>query len=107
MTELEDRVLMLAVLSLCAVALLLVVEACARGEAGGGEVAVGDVAALLDVEASTASRLVDRAARAGLVHRAPSQVDSRRTALASPSPGVRCARATASRLGWLGTVMQG
>ena len=87
---------------------VLVVEACAQGEAGGAEVAVADVAAFLDVEASTASRLVDRAARAGLVCRAPSKVDARRTALTLTESGRALrARATDSRLGWLGTVVQG
>ena len=87
---------------------VLVVEACARAESSNAEVTVGDVAALLDVEASTASRLVDRAARAGLVRRAPSQVDARRTALGLTESGRALrARATDSRLGWLSAVVHG
>ncbi len=81
---------------------VLVVEACGRAEARGTEVAVGDVAALLDVEASTASRLVDRAVRAGLVSRAVSELDSRRAALQLTGAGRALkTRTTTARLGWL------
>lgn len=84
---------------------VLVVEACAR--AAGAETAVGDVAAFLDVEPSTASRLVDRAARAGLVRRTASQVDARRSALVLTADGRALrSRAAAARLGWLGGVVQ-
>lgn len=84
---------------------VLVVEACAR--AAGGETAVGDVAAFLDVEPSTASRLVDRAARAGLVDRAVSEVDARRSSLVLTDAGRALrARAVAARLDWLGGVVQ-
>lgn len=83
---------------------VLVVEACAR--ASTAETTVGDVAAFLDVEASTASRLVERAVRAGLVGRAPSPVDGRRSVLALTDSGRSLrARATAARLGWLGGVV--
>ena len=85
---------------------VLVVEACARAQAAGAESAVGDVAAFLDVEPSTASRLVDRAARAGLVRRTASAVDARRSALVLTEAGEALrARAVAARLGWLGGVV--
>jgi DNA-binding MarR family transcriptional regulator len=85
---------------------VLVVEACARAESTLAEVTVGDVAAFLDVEASTASRMVERATAAGLVLRTPSRVDGRRAALrlTDSGRGLR-ARATAARLGWLGAVV--
>ncbi|CAA9336744.1 MAG: Transcriptional regulator [uncultured Frankineae bacterium] len=87
---------------------VLVVEACARTEAAGAgaEVTVGDVAVFLDVDPSTASRLVERAARAGLVHRTPSSVDGRRAALVlTPSGRALRARAASSRRAWLGAVV--
>ena len=84
---------------------VLVVEACAR--AAGQETSVGDVAAFLDVEPSTASRLVDRAARAGLVRRAVSELDARRSAVLLTDAGRALrARAVDTRLGWLGGVVQ-
>lgn len=86
---------------------VLVVEACARAEAAGPETTVGEIAAFLDVEPSTASRLVDRAARAGLVDRGASAVDARRSALVLTETGRALrARALAARLGWLGGVVQ-
>ena len=89
---------------------VLVVEACARtaaaGAGAGAEVTVGDVAVFLDVDPSTASRLVERAARAGLVHRTPSSVDGRRAALVlTPSGRALRARAASSRRAWLGAVV--
>lgn len=85
---------------------VLVVEACARAQATGAETTVGDVAAFLDVEPSTASRLVDRAARAGLVRRAASEVDARRSALVLTDAGHALRTwAVAARLGWLGGVV--
>jgi DNA-binding MarR family transcriptional regulator len=85
---------------------VLVVEACARAQVGGVETTVGDVAAFLDVEPSTASRLVDRAARAGLVDRTASAVDARRSALLLTAAGQALrARAVAARLHWLGGVV--
>lgn len=66
---------------------LLVVEAVARGDADGGPASVGAVAAFCDVEPSTASRLVDRAVRAGLVVRGPHPADTRRTALTLTDDG--------------------
>lgn len=84
---------------------VLVVEACARAE--GAQPSVGDVAALLDVEPSTASRLVDRAARIGLVSRTASETDARRSALSLTEHGRALrARTVGSRLGWLGGVVQ-
>jgi DNA-binding MarR family transcriptional regulator len=85
---------------------VLVVEACARAGEATTEVTVGDVAAFLDVEPSTASRMVDRAATAGLVLRTASTVNGRRAALrlTDSGRGLR-ARATDARLGWLGGVV--
>ncbi|WP_165865593.1 MarR family winged helix-turn-helix transcriptional regulator [Vallicoccus soli] len=81
---------------------LLVVEACARGAQRGAEVAVVDVAELADVAPSTASRLVDRAAAAGLLERRPSAVDPRRTALVLTERGWGLReRAVRARTGWL------
>jgi DNA-binding MarR family transcriptional regulator len=85
---------------------VLVVEACARAEADAVEVTVGDVAAFLDVAPSTASRLVERTAAAGLVRRDASTVNGRRAALRLTDAGhVLRARATAARLGWLSGVV--
>lgn len=58
---------------------VLVVDAVRRGEGSGGEVTVRRVADELDVERSTASRLVDFAARAGWVRTSSSATDARRT----------------------------
>lgn len=81
---------------------LLVVEACARGTAAGREVSVADVASLADVAPSTASRLVDRAASAGLVERGTSRLDPRRTALSLTDRGATLqARAYTARTTWL------
>jgi DNA-binding MarR family transcriptional regulator len=87
---------------------LLVVEAVARGGPDGGPASVGDVAAFCDVEASTASRLVDRAVRAGLGRRGPHPADTRRTALDLTDDGsaVR-ARGRAFRTAWLSDVLDG
>lgn len=63
---------------------VLVVEAVGRGARGGtgaGDVTIGTVAAAVGVEASTASRLVERAIAAGTVQRRPSTADARRAAL--------------------------
>lgn len=86
---------------------VLVVEACARvGEAGGGTPSVGDVARFADVAHSTASRLVERAVRAGLVRRTDAGDDARRTTLALTADGLALrSRAVAFRLAWLGTVL--
>lgn len=85
---------------------VLVVEACARADVQRGETTVGDVAAFLDVEPSTASRLVERATRAGLVTRTASAVDGRRSALSlTPAGSALRTRAVAARLCWLGGVV--
>jgi DNA-binding MarR family transcriptional regulator len=85
---------------------VLVVEACARAMAAGSDPAIADVAAFADVEHSTASRLVDRAVRAGLVTRTRSARDARRTALHLTEAGRALQhRATAFRLGWLAGVL--
>lgn len=86
---------------------LLVVEACARGATAGREVSVADVASLADVAPSTASRLVDRAASAGLVERGLSRVDPRRTALSLTERGANLqARAYTARTTWLAGQLQ-
>lgn len=85
---------------------LLVVEAVARHASSGGTASVGDVAAFCDVEHSTASRLVDRGVRSGLVVRAPSRQDTRRSALTLTADGaVVRDRATAFRTRWLAEVL--
>jgi DNA-binding MarR family transcriptional regulator len=82
---------------------VLVVEACARI---GGDVGVGDIARFLEVEHSTASRLVDRAVRAGLVTRGPSAADARRVALSlTPAGEGLRERAVGFRLAWLWRVV--
>ena len=75
---------------------VLVVEACARAA---GPASVGDVARFADVEHSTASRLVERAVRAGFVERA---VCGRRAALHLTAEGRALReRAVAFRTAWL------
>ena len=68
---------------------ILVADALHRVAAGrpGGEVTVADIAARLDVAHSTASRLVDRAVRAGAVLRRRSTRDGRRAALGLTASG--------------------
>jgi DNA-binding MarR family transcriptional regulator len=86
---------------------VLVVEACAKATSDTTEVTIGDVAAFLDVEPSTASRLVDRAESAGLVRRTPSMVSGRRAALRPTEAGRALrSRATDARLRWLGDVVE-
>ncbi|THJ66047.1 winged helix-turn-helix transcriptional regulator [Arthrobacter echini] len=86
---------------------LIVVEACARGVEAGTEVVVGDVAELADVTASTASRLVDRAAQAGLLLRVESSIDARRTALQlTPAGASLRERAVTARTAWLADQLQ-
>lgn len=53
------------------------------------EACVGDVAATLEVEASTASRLVEQSVSSGYVRRAASQRDRRRTRLELTPAGAR------------------
>jgi len=85
---------------------VLVVEACALGAVRDVEVGVNDVAEFTDVAPSTASRLVDRAVRAGLVHRTSSPRDSRRSALTlTPAGEALRNRAVTTRLAWLAAVV--
>lgn len=69
------------------VSTMLVVDAVARAEVDDTECSIGDVAAVVQVAHSTASRLVDRAAQAGMVERARSRTDPRRTRLELTEPG--------------------
>ena len=55
--------------------------------AGGEEPSVGDVAAALVIDASTASRLVDQAVSGGYATRRPSQTDGRRSVLELTTAG--------------------
>lgn len=81
---------------------LLVVEACARCREQGREANVSDVAHLADVAPSTASRLVDAAQNAGLLHRRPSRESARRTALElTPTGDALRTRAVTARTSWL------
>jgi DNA-binding MarR family transcriptional regulator len=68
---------------------MLVVDAIARlgDSATRHEVSVVDVANVLQVAPSTASRLVERAVKAGMTTRGPSGVDPRRAALALTRAG--------------------
>ena len=85
---------------------VLVVEACAIGAGRGIEVGINDVAEFADVAPSTASRLVDRAVRAGLVHRTSSAADLRRSALTlTPAGEALRNRAVTTRMAWLATVV--
>ena len=70
---------------------VLVADAVARGPEG--EVTVGTAAERLDVEPSTASRLVDRAVAAGCVSREADAGDSRRTTLSLTPEGRELAAA--------------
>jgi DNA-binding MarR family transcriptional regulator len=84
---------------------VLVVDACARAD---GEVSVGEVARVLGVEHSTASRLVERAVRGGFVVRGPSAADARRVALTlTPAGAALQERAVAFRVRRLGQVVGG
>lgn len=65
---------------------MLVVDAVARRGAG-EECSIGTVAEELRVAHSTASRLIDRAERAGMLHRSRSSTDPRRTVLALSAAG--------------------
>lgn len=86
---------------------VLVVEAVQRVSAE-GEVSISDVAVRLSVEASTASRLVERAAVAGMVRRRPSSSDARRVSLELTADGEGLAqRAVAFRTEFLRSVLDG
>ncbi len=69
------------------VSTMLVVEAVARSLAAGVECTVGGVAEALHVAHSTASRLVDRAAKAGMVRRTRAANDPRRTRVVLTTEG--------------------
>lgn len=85
---------------------VLVVEVCAR--TGGEGLGIGEVAGELGVEASTASRLVDRAERAGLVERARSSTNARRRVVRLTADGLALRQAAVGfRLAWLGGVLGG
>jgi DNA-binding MarR family transcriptional regulator len=68
---------------------LMVVHAVAGHEYAKGEVTVGAVADRLDIDPSTASRLIGHAIDAGLVSRRPSPVDARRANLQLTDVGQR------------------
>jgi DNA-binding MarR family transcriptional regulator len=68
---------------------LLVIHAIAGQGGGQGEVTVGAVADYLDIDPSTASRLVGHAIDAGFVSRTPSPVDARRAHLRLTESGER------------------
>ena len=72
---------------------LLVLEAVLEGPAtGNGEIGVGLVGERLDVRPSTASRLVDRAAAAGVLAKRPSTLDGRSLSLTLTPDGEGLAR---------------
>ncbi|MFB4311931.1 MarR family winged helix-turn-helix transcriptional regulator [Actinomadura sp. GTD37] len=72
------------------------------------EVTVGAVAERLEIDPSTASRLVGHAIDAGLVSRRPSPVDARRANLGLTGAGLRVKRvADRSRRAYLDTLMTG
>lgn len=83
---------------------VLVVDAVAR--ATDQEVTVGVVGEKLSIDESTASRLVDATARAGLVDRGRSGQDSRRVVLTLTADGRRLVdRALQFRLGYLAELL--
>jgi DNA-binding MarR family transcriptional regulator len=73
---------------------LLVIHAIAGQDAGRGDVTVGAVADYLDIDPSTASRLVGHATDAGFVSRSPSPVDARRAHLRLTESGDRVRQVT-------------
>lgn len=74
------------------VSTVLVVDAVSRATEAGRQCSIGDVAVALQVVHSTASRLVDRAVRAGTVTRARALADPRRTVVALTCKGRRLQR---------------
>ena len=70
---------------------MLVVDAVARSDAI-QECSISNVAETSHVAHSTASRLVERAARAGMLHRGRSTTDPRRTGLSLTAAGWRLQR---------------
>lgn len=86
---------------------VLVADAVSKA-AGQGEVTVAVVASELQVERSTASRLVDSAARAGFVARMPSERDARRTVVTLTDAGYHLIeRAVAFRRSHLERYLEG
>ena len=89
---------------------VLVVDAVSRHQRQrpGAPVRIADVAERLDVAPSTASRLVDRAAKAGMLVRDADPADSRRAALVLTSAGDTLSeRALTFRTGYLERVLTG
>lgn len=87
---------------------VLVTDAVARhrSEGRGDACSIGDVADALQVAHSTASRLVDRAAKAGMVARDRDPVDPRRTRLTLTAAGARLQQeAVRFRTGRLATAL--
>jgi len=74
------------------VSTVLVVEAVSRATEAGRQCSIGDLAVAMQVAHSTASRLVDRAVRAGMVTRDRSLADPRRTVVALTDEGLRLRR---------------
>lgn len=73
-----------------------------------GDVTVTAIAARLDVAASTASRLIDRAVTAAMVTRGTSEVDPRRVVLSLTEQGRElCTQASAFRRTYLSGVLDG
>lgn len=91
------------------VSTLLVVHALARRDGDdGGDLSVGHVAEALHVAHSTASRLVDRAVRAGMVLRERSTEDPRRAVLSLTEAGRELqVQAVRFRVGRLEAVLAG
>lgn len=88
---------------------VLVVEAIGhRQQNSTGGVGIADVAARLSVAPSTASRLVDRAVRSGVVERNADHADPRRAALTLTGAGTTLLeRSFEFRRGYLGQVLSG
>lgn len=87
---------------------VLVVDAVHRLVTAQQEATVTAVAARIDVAASTASRLVDRAVDASMVRRGTSTVDARRTVLSLTPEGQALFRsAVAFRRGTLREILDG
>jgi len=89
-----------------AVSTVLVVDAVSRATGAGRQSSIGDVAVALQVVHSTASRLVDRAVRAGMVTRDRALADPRRTVVALTREGMRLQReAVRFRTGQLNDIL--
>lgn len=77
---------------------LRVLRAIERGHLDDGPATVGDIAALLEVGPSTASRAVDDVVALGWAEKTPLPVDNRRVGVALARPGAAAlAHATANR----------